>query len=589
MPAAAGQGNWFSKLTSAIRQSRRALEPFRENRLAAIRQYVGNHYSNDGTKEKVPVPLLAMSIRIFLRHLVARRPAALITSQRPELKPVCYRLEVALNRLLDEINLGHTLELAALDAMFSVGFMKIGLEPIGQVEINGSSHDVGQPFVDTVDLDDMVWDVAAKSFERCAYVGDRYRLPLSYVKESGLYEGAADLTASVRGLNEGEGNRAEDISRGTVTEDGEYEPTIDLWDIYMPRENVMLTFPVEGETGPILRQVEWSGPEAGPYRRLGYGDVPAQINPLAPVALWMDIHTLANALYRKLGRQGERQKDNLGYGAASAKDAQRLQESSDGEVFRMDNPQGLTQFKSGGIDPQNLAFFIHSRDLYSWVAGNLDSLGGLSPQSETLGQDEMLAASSSKTLEDLQDRTLNCSKELLDSLAWFLWYDPLIEVFMTKRIEGADIEVPMLYSPETREGDFLDYNISIEPCSMQYRAPAQRLMMLRQIWAQDIIPILPLLQAQGVMPEVEKYLRSLAKYSNMPEIAELVSFTTPSLAEQHQAIGNPMRQSPVTRRENVRINRSAGTRMGKDAAFAQTLMGAGVQGAEARAATKPGL
>lgn len=580
---------WLNNLLRASRNSRKQLEVFRRNRLYAIKQYVGSHYSEEGASDKVPIPLLALAIKIYLRHLVARRPGVMVGTEYSELKPAAFRMEVALNRLLDEIKFGRTMELLALEAMFSMGLVKLGLEPAGQVEVNGYFHDVGQFFVDIVDLDDAVWDVRAKTWEARTYTGNRYRLPLEYVKDSGLFKNTGKLTATLRGEgDEGEDDRAEDVTRAERTDDDEYRPYVELQDFHLMPENVMLTVPFHDD-GPILNEQEWVGPEEGPYRRLGYGDVPAQINPLPPIAMWMDLHTLSNLLFRKLGRQAERQKEQPTFRGSGTGDATRLREGKDGEWQHVEDPQGVNVIKSGGVDQVNLAFFIHCRDLYSWMAGNLDAMGGLSPQSETLGQDEMLAASSSKTLEDLQDRTLVFQQNIGEAAAWFNHYDPLVDEFMTKRIEGAGVDVPMLYSPETREGDFLDFNFKIEPASMQYRSPSQKLMMLQQTMTNEIVPMLPFLEAAGLQPDFERYFRLKAKYANMPELSEILKFVTPSMAEQAGPVGGQPRQAAQTQRTNVRVNRSAGTRQGTDKVLMQSLLGSGSQNAEMSAATTPGV
>lgn len=574
----------FDRLKNAVAYARRKMQPFREKRVAAIRQYVGAHYSDNGAQDKVPVDLLALAIKIYLRHLVARRPKVVITTEHQELKANAYLRELALNKLVEEINFGRTMELGGLDAMFSVALFKLGLEYGDEVEINGYMHDVGQVFCDIVDLDDAVWDMGARTWEKVAFVGNRYRLPVKYVRESGTYPGIGKVEAAERkGTNESGDERAETISRGADSQQDEYEEQVELQDIYLPRENLMVTYPIEGDGKHIE---EWTGPERGPYRMLGYGDVPGQVMPLAPIALWMDLHTLANVLYRKLGRQAERQKTNLGYRGSAARDAERVKQGKDGEVIQMDDPDGVKEFKSGGIDQANLAMFIHCRDLFSWIAGNLDSMGGLGPQAETLGQDVMLAGSASKTLQDLQDRTVVLQTELIEAFGWYQHYDPLIDMQVAKRVEGTDVRVPAMFTPETREGDFWQFNFKVIPYSAQYLTPTLRLQMIERTWREDILPMLPLLEAQGIVPNVEAYLRLKARYTDIEELNDIVEFGGESMAQQAGPTSDTPRQSPVTRRENVRINRPGATRSGKDDVMTRMLMGRGVQDSEAAALTR---
>ena len=112
------------------------------------------------------------------------------------------------------------------------------------------------------------------------------------------------------------------------------------------------------------------------------------------------------------------------------------------------------------------------------------------------------------------------------------------------------------------------------------------------MWAQDIVPLVPLLQAQGITPNMEEYLRLIARYGDMPEMEQLVMFNTPGQMEQILSQGGgggggggdrPL-QAATTRRENVRINRSAGTREGTNKVLANTLLGGASQPAEQAAA-----
>lgn len=574
----------YKRLREAMRYSRRKLGEFRRHRMAAIRQYVGKHYGQQGDNapDKVPINFLALAINIYKRHLVARTPAVLTTTEYGKLKPSTARLGLALDHLLKEIDFGHTMEMLVLDAMFQVGIMKIGLEANGELALDDQVHDIGTPFVDWVDLDDAVWDMGARHFTQLAYIGNRYRLPLDVVKDSDLFKGRDkdELQGSETLQDEEGGERVETLSRGSDHEADRYEDQIDLWDIYLPRENLMLTCVADQEDiDPIVR--EWSGPERGPYRLLGFADVPAQVMPMPPVALWMDVHELANELYLKLGRQAERQKE-IDIIQSGSEMGELIKNASDGEMIKGD-PGAVGHISTGGVNAKNLAFFMQTRDLFNWLSGNIESLGGLGPQSETLGQDELLSKSASKVVEDLQDRTFIFTRDAVEDLAWYLWHDPLIEIPLVQRIEGTNIDLPVLFSPETREGDFLQRNISIVPYSMQYMSPAERLRVIMQTMQGLVFPGLQMLEAQGGVIKFDNLLRVISKYSNVTELNDIVEFPQTEATQQPVGERSRPRQAPVTTRQNVRVNRPGGTRQGRDAAMMNLLLGGGVQDSEGAA------
>ena len=103
-------------------------------------------------------------------------------------------------------------------------------------------------------------------------------------------------------------------------------------------------------------------------------------------------------LFRKLGRQAERQKTLLGVMGDAQRDGERIGSASDGDIVTMDNPEKAKELTFGGVNPDNFNFVIALRDLFSWTAGNLDAIGGLGPQAPTATQEKLIAISSNKRL-----------------------------------------------------------------------------------------------------------------------------------------------------------------------------------------------
>lgn len=563
------------RLQEAVASSRKRLEPFREARLAALRQYVGQHYGDDGTHDKVPLNLLELAVSVYTRRLAARNPRALVRTFQRTLKTSAAHLEMAVNHLIEEIRLIDTLRRAAMEAMFGLGVVKVGLNASATVELGGYLHDVGQPFADVVSLDDWVHDMNARALEECEFVGNRYRVSLNDLLESGLYDEAAVRRLAPREWQafDGDGEaRAESLSQGAGGERREFRDHVELYDLWLPRENLIVTL-AEDLTGPTLREAEWNGPEEGPYHVLSFNEVPGNLMPLAPAAhLWMDLHTLANRLFNKLEKQALRQKTVYGAHAAATEDAERTIEAEDGEVIRLDTPTPVQGMPFPGIDQASLLFTVHVKDLATYLWGNLDALGGLGPQSATLGQDQLLQNNAGQRLEDMQDRMYGFTAHIVQALAQHLWTDPLIELPLVKRIEAFDVAIPYTWTPEDREGDFLQYNIEIEPYSMQHHSPSERLQTLVQVFQTFLAPFAPVMAQQGLGLDFRGLMGVLAKYTNMTELNELMTVVAP-LAGAETPVGEPPRKLATTTRNYVRTSRAAPTNQSRDLALMQSLMG----------------
>jgi len=567
----------YARLRSAMKAGRKKLRPFREARRNSISQYVGSNYSDDGSKDKVPVNLIEMMVVILLGQLAARAPKAMVKTPIRGLKPEASDLELGLNRLLEQVKLAGTLRRAAMDALFSVGVVKIGLCQKTTLEADGYTHHIGQPFADVVDLDDLEIDMIANSFDQVHFVGNRYRLPYSSVKDSNLYdpETLKKLNPSPRSstLDDGE-DKVESIGQGdTGSEDDECEDHVELIDVWLPFEKKVVTLAVDDNVGRPLRVVEWEGPDCGPYHWLSFVDVPNNLMPLSTISVVFDLADLANRLFRKAGRQAERQKTVFGFRGSGVEDAERLIKAQDGGSIRIDDSGPGQEFKTGGADQVTLAMFLQAKGLFTYLAGNLDALGGLSPQAGTLGQDQLLSVNASRRVSEMQNRMVEFSRGVITSLAWYLLNDPLIDMPLAKRVPGYEsIEVPVDISPENRKGDYLDFNFDVEPYSAQDVTPGQRLQTLTMFFQQFLVPFAPMLAQSGIQINFQGLLKLVAKYSNIDELTDILSMSIPP--EEPDVQGEKgKKMSPVTRREHVRINRPGSTEQGKDEAMMQMMLG----------------
>jgi hypothetical protein len=578
----------IKRLRAAMDHSRKALLPFREQRVYAIKQYVGTHYGDAGAAKKVPMNLLELAINTYTRQLSANNPRFVCTTKQVGLKPKASKFEIALNNLIQEIEFYKTMRVLVINAMFSMGIAKVGMSAYKKVELDGFTHDVGQTFADSVDLDDWVHDCNARRFDQIQFAGNKYRLPLAYVKESGLYDNADDLKATTKHDYEKSEDKAEDLSKKSGaygSDEDEYQDHIELWDLWLPQENLIVTMPC-GDGKPI-RVVEWEGPEYGPYHLLSFGEVPNNIMPLAPVELWIDLHDLANGLMRKLSYQAERQKTVLGIQRGQDADGKRIVKANDGDAIAMDDPSSAKEYRYGGMDQQNLGFMLQINDVYSRHAGNLDTLGGLSPQADTATQERILSESASKRMTDLQDRTVQFTKEVGKALGWHLWYDKLTTLPLYKRDPGTGYEIPMTFTPEERDGDLYEYNIDIEPYSMQDKGPGAKLRVVKEFIAEVVAPFAPQMAQAGMQINFEGLARTYAKYANMNELEEIITFGNPQAPPPEAAPEQTAPAKPSTTTRNyVRTSRPGASRGGKEAIMAAALFGGNPQPAEQQAATR---
>ncbi len=580
------------RLCEAIYKARLTLKRYREEMLSSVQQMVGRHYSDEGTRETVPLNLIKSYVSIVGRKLISQNPRVLLSTWNKDQKAAVNAMQSWANRELENMNFAKTMGRVTKAALFSVGFTKVCLATPADAAHRNWNLEVGQPFADEILLDDIVFDVHARSFEEVGYIGHSYRVPLDVVKDSKLYNKSR---LKLEAQPDPQFNREGDMKIGVLgrafySNEEEYEDFVTLWEIYYPRKRLVITLADDFMNGPLgganeepLRVVDWIGPDSGPIEVLGYEDVPGTAMPSAPLQNLRDLHDPANNILRKLIRQSQRQKRQLLVGGGSTEDAQRITDGNDGDAIRLDNPGATEEKDWGGPNEQLFAMFMKLKEEFSWEAGNLDSLGGLSPQAKTLGQDQMLQQNSSAIIQSMQEQVVDHARKVIKRLCWYWWNHPT-------KVMQTELAVPGLHGFNQvrsvhpaghqgpglkRSGRLADLEVQVDPYSMQSQTPQSQMASLTQVLTQIIIPLAPVLQAQGITPDMNFFLTLVGKYLNLPDLPQIVSVTEPPQQDSQQPPGagdQPTSPGNTTRTYN-RISQSNQTEGNKNAESMMKMMG----------------
>jgi hypothetical protein len=576
-----------SRLVTAFDHSRRKLLPFRERRLSMIRQFVGGAWSDGGAPDKVPVNFLEMALNIYRRQVAAKAPRIMVRSRGGDNIPFADDIELAVNLSLEDMKFDDTMRRWVLEAMFGMGVLKVGLAPSDRKEILGFTHDPGQPFADVVDFEDFVFDITARRWDQVQFCGNRYALPIDAVKDLKMFPGGKLVKYERRTSNEqGDEKVSNMVDDGGSYGEESYMDLVELWDVWLPYESVVATFQASPDGGidsrEPLRKVDWEGPECGPYHLLSFGDVPGQIMPLPPASLMIDLHELGNRVFRKLGRQADRQKTVTLVASGNQEDGRRVTSANDGDAISVDRPEATKEIRYGGVDQATLAFFQQLRQLTSYFGGNLETLGGLNNATNTASQEQLVKDQASMRIADMQERATSAATDVIKAIAYYMWSDPVREYRVRKQIPGTDMSISTTIKPERRDGEFLDYAIEIVPFSMQSRTPAERLQTAMQVMQTFVVPLAPVLQQRGLVPDIEAFLKMSAELSGAPEVLELVTKVEPQEMQQGpppQGGGRGQAPRPAsTTRNYVRSDRGADSISQQDQAIAQMMQAASAQG-----------
>lgn len=587
-----------SRLCEDVNRCGLILRRPRQERMEAVLQYVGNHYSDEGTSEKVPINLIALYVSIVSRSLISRNPRVMLSTFQAQSKPTVSAMQVWANKKMDDMNMASTLQRVVIDALFSIGICKTALATPSDAATEGWGLKAGQPYVCPVDLDDFRVDMHAKRWDEIQWIGHRYRVPLDTVRDdSSLYSSARkDLTASENPIYNPEGDeRISVIGRTTYsTNSSEFEDMVELCEIYLPRRRLVITVAWEDVQGAMsssgnsrgrsidaLRVQRWLGSEDGPFTILGYHVVPGNLMPKAPIQDLMDLHNTANNLYRKIIRQADRLKSVLAAGGGATEDAARIQAASDGDIIQVNNVERIKPFICDDINRNLLAVFMDCMQRFSYMAGNLDMMGGLSPQSKTAKQDEMLQQNASGTVASMQDTTFTFVSQVIKNLLWYYHHDPFETQESAFSVPGLpEASVVRSVTPQQRQQiPWKKLDVKVDPYSLTHQTPQTRWAAIQQFLQQTVMPVLPMAQQQGIMLDLNKLFQKGAEYLDQPDLPEILTVGEPP---QQQPGGGQSEQPGMpqnTHRSYERISNPGRTQKGTELNNISAMMGVDSGGA----------
>ena len=586
-----------SKLARAIRTSRKTLRPFCENRKKLIEEYVGSHWGDsdgdgDSKVREVLVNMLNLTANTYTFSLAAERPRVLITTAQDSLYRFSKTFQTAVNNHIAEIHIEESLRMIVLDAFFSVGIAKVFLAPSKPIEMpnpdmptepwEGAPQgvwdqyreaqaggiepniwvDPGRPMLARVSLDDFIFDTRATSWEKIEFAVHEYRVPLEDVKGDMRFddfkENVEKLKSSSKWDSDQRHEGADPVSEMTQAnvDHDETSPMVNLMDVWLPREGKWCVFSDAGEDGLLPLLIEkWDGPEGGPFHLLSFSDVPDNIMPSSPAQNLKGLHDLMNSIMRKQSRNSRDSKTVTAY-RGDGQDAQQIQSAGNNEMIKVSDIDSVKEIHFAGVDQTDLAFFSNIDGTFSRMAGNLDAMAGLGPQSDTLGQDKLIHGAVSKREAKMQYHVVAFTANIMSDIGWMLWVDAVKEIPGQRHESGIDLPIDASWTPGEREGDYLQYNFKVEPYSMAYKSPTERMQSLTAFLRDLALPLREEIRAQGGSIDFKAIVEDYADMADMPRIKRWITFddgyepTTPE--------GNAPGMPANTSREYVRKSVSTG-------------------------------
>lgn len=519
------------KLRGAIEEDNATLEVYKNNLVEHVREFCGSHYSDgpDAThpdNPTNPVNLISLFIRIITDQIVPSDPRFMASANATKVRPYASVYESHGNRKLLKMRFADILRTAIVDASFLMGVVKTAITAPAQARFGGYEKVVGEVTMDNIPFENMVFDATATKFKSCDYIGHYYDVFTEDIKNSKLYDPkAAKLVIPIddRVMDDKGNPLIGQIGRGQRANNARYYDKSRLCEIWLRRENIVVTFDAEGTSERPLLVQKWFGPECGPYKFLSFGDVLGNLIPKGLICDLIDMHREFNLLWRKMGNQASDQKTVFLY--KDSRLAERHKEAEDRQYIQSDDPAGIQPSATPGPDANVFNYAMASYNLFKQFAGGLDTLSGMGPQADTATQEKLIHASASKQVEALGSRVQAFAEELMgmDGIGWYWWNSPSEEHKSTYQAPGVpDVSIERSVTPQMRFGIPADeIGIQVDVYSFIRQTPQMRVKGLDDTM-QIITKFLPLFNQPGVGEALAEWIRLRAKYMNNPDMNVLL-------------------------------------------------------------------
>lgn len=579
------------RLLTAIKRSREALDKYRRVRKLMVEHYCGSWYDTttpqgDG---KILVNLMNQTARIYTVALAANNPQVLVSTPSFSALPFARRFEVNVNKLISDMALDQTFRAIVLDAFFCLGCGVVMMRDTN-TRFHGlleSEEDVwldpGEPWLNRVSLDDLILDMPSKERTKMRFCGHRYRADYEKVMDEPGYDKKVKDKLQPTSRESSDGTGATREIGIDDADDDDLKDMIWLQDVWIAEDNSIATLACDQDLEPLIER-EWTGSQAGPYKFLSLGDVPDRIIPAAPAVNLFGMHLQQNRLHVRMEADSDAHRVVNVYAPSGADDAEKVRTAERNSWVRSNDPKNISQIEVGGIDQRDMALATFIQDEYDRLAGNLQAMGGLGPQAATLGQEELVHGQLSKNVADMRMAVVNFAADCILDLGRLMWEDQNLEIQSSIPVGNSGIHVSSGWSPDLRVGNFEDYEFKVEPYSMVFKTPEQKLQEMYQ-FIQEVAPLWPLFQMSGATFDAEAFVDEVARLKNRPEFKRFITFAVPMMPDMMG--GQEPRQSPVTKRETVRKNiPTGGTQEARSSTMIQSLLGgksSGVNGQMANA------
>ena len=521
-----------------------------------IKRYAGTDYNNTYTHDVQPdVDNHAFEyISLVLPKIVYDNPAVKIDSRRPTLQgETVAKVQLAMNRWINDTQFRETLHRAAMDMMFGWGVLMTVSEPVpGQRPADEAVKSL--PRVYRIAPEHFFMDPKAGHWTESRFMGHSYAM----LREELIDAAENDDTYDMEAIQELAGNSGMNKHDGTSTyqETSKYRDEVAIYEIWCPNtgseaesdgkhHGMLYTLAVAGPTstddepfvGYVRAPQPYYGPRSGPYTLLGIYNVPGDPYPLSPLTATNQLTQEINGSLRQLVSNGQSYKRIYLVDAKNKKLATDIKEMPDRFVIPVEglDTQRVMPMELGGITAQHVQYQNLLTDKLDRQSGINDAQRGNLSGDATATAVAVAESGATVRLAHIQRQFAEGVKDSLHTVLWYFFHDNTIVLPLGREAMMQLGEIDPIFTGGDVDGDYDDLLMTIDPYSME--RTSEVVLQRRAIEVVQLIGNIAPLFAQAPWVDWPSVMAMLGQTMNIPSLGSIIDLEKAAQAMQQGMIG----------------------------------------------------
>ena len=571
--------NLYEEILAAERHRNKHLEYYDD----IVKKYAGSAMGSGDTDEMLTENHIYEYLSLTIPRLIHDNPRVPINTSRPATQgETATALQHGVNRGARDSNVRHVLMRMAYDMLLAYGVVLTTQQPMPGYDPNAKNRPYF-PGCYRISPKRFICDPLALSVTEARFMGHSWIRD----KDDLIKESETDSTWNKEVIETLIVDSVEKDSTGRSEKDVKDMPSrreVVGYDIWVPEVRLDISpGPEEGFNGTIytiglgqdsdgkdngkadfIREPRpYYGPSSGPYSFFGAYYVPDKIYPLSPILATMSQVDELNDHVRSAARSATQYKRLILVDSKSKKLMQDVKSQPDNYVVPVEglDRDRVIPIELGGITNQQVQYIQMARERLDRGSGVHDAMRGNVTGNATATEVSIADESGTVRLAYIKQQFQESVRNLLQSAAWFLYYDERV-MFPLGADAAKDLGMvePYYVGGVTQEEtgmSFNDLELEIDAYSME--RTSESLRQRRTMEAFQLVSNIA--QAMPGMPYVKwgELLDKLGDAMNMPDLSELIDEQAmQEMVQQQQQQQQQMMEAELASKSEAMAAQSAG-------------------------------